>query len=70
MGSEEVPVPQLPEEAAATLFRQLDGEWLPRIYANPRDEARVREMSQMSRVDLVRRMGGAMRTGFRSMAKA
>ena len=30
-----VPIPQLPEEAAANLFRQLDGPWLPRIYANP-----------------------------------
>ena len=65
---EGIPIPQSPEEAAETLFRQIDGAWLPRIYANPRDEERAKTLSQMSRAEIVKRMGGAMRTGFRSLA--
>ena len=61
-----VPVPQRPEDAAAHLFRQIDGDWLPLIYANPEDEKRAADMRDMSRVELIRRMSGAMRTGFRA----
>jgi short-subunit dehydrogenase len=61
-----VAIPQLPDEAAAQLFAQLDGDWLPLIYANPADEARAAQLAKLPRVDLIRRMGAAMRSGFRA----
>ncbi|TZG24724.1 SDR family NAD(P)-dependent oxidoreductase [Sphingomonas montanisoli] len=66
---EGVPVPQTPEDAASHLFRQMAGQWLPRFFANPRDEVRAGEMKAMSRVELVKRMGDAMRSGYRAMAQ-
>jgi short-subunit dehydrogenase len=63
-----VPLPQTPEDAAANLFAQLDKEWLPLIYANPADAARAEQMKAMSRVEMITRMGDAMRSGYRSMA--
>lgn len=44
---EGTPVPQDPEEAAANLFAQLDKEWLPVVFANPRDEENAGLMSAM-----------------------
>lgn len=38
-------LPQLPEDAAANLFAQIDREWLPTIFANPDDAARWTRMS-------------------------
>jgi short-subunit dehydrogenase len=65
-----VPVPQEPAEAAANLFAQLDREWLPLIYANPADAARAEQMKAMTRVEMITRMGDAMRSGYRSMAES
>ncbi|MCB2046914.1 MAG: SDR family NAD(P)-dependent oxidoreductase [Novosphingobium sp.] len=45
---EGTPVPQDPEEAAANLFAQLDKEWLPLIYANPRDEENAGKMAALT----------------------
>jgi short-subunit dehydrogenase len=33
------PLPQEPEDASANLFAQIDKEWIPLVYGNPRDEA-------------------------------
>ncbi|RVT94484.1 SDR family NAD(P)-dependent oxidoreductase [Sphingomonas crocodyli] len=63
--AEGIPLPQLPEDAAASLFAQIDGEWLPRIFANPRDEQNAIANRDKSRVEMIMRMGDAMRTGWR-----
>ena len=47
-------LPQLPEDAAANLFAQIDREWLPLIFANPADEARSKMIAGVPRQDLIR----------------
>jgi short-subunit dehydrogenase len=61
-----VPIPQLPKDAAAYLFEQIDGDWQPLIYANARDAERATALKHLSRLDLITRMGAAMRSGYRA----
>jgi NAD(P)-dependent dehydrogenase (short-subunit alcohol dehydrogenase family) len=66
---EGVPVPQLPEEAAESLFQQLEGDWKPRTYANPLDEARCKELAKQPREAVINRMSDSQRLGWETMAK-
>jgi short-subunit dehydrogenase len=59
-------LPQLPEEAAENLFKQLDKEWLPLIFANPLDEARQKALRNADRATIIKRIGDMQRTGYRS----
>jgi short-subunit dehydrogenase len=47
-------LPQLPEDASANLFNQIDKEWLPVIYANPEDEARMKLGAAVPLADRIR----------------
>jgi short-subunit dehydrogenase len=47
-------VPQFPEDASANLFAQIDKEWLPVIYANPDDEARMKLGRDVPLADRIR----------------
>jgi short-subunit dehydrogenase len=47
------PVPQAPEDAAAHLFAQLDREWLPMVYANPRDEENAAKLAALTLAERV-----------------
>lgn len=54
--------PQLPEDAAANLFKQIDQEWLPKIFANPLDEANFdKAMRTMSRKEFITTWAKAQR---------
>jgi hypothetical protein len=55
-----------PDDSAAHLFEQFDGEPLPPIYADPADEARAAQFAKVPRIDMIRRMGAAMRAGFQA----
>ena len=61
-----VKIPQLPEEAAARLFANLAGEWQPMIFADEEDQIRDQAMKTMPRASVIKRISGAMRTGFRT----
>jgi short-subunit dehydrogenase len=61
-----MPIPQLPEDAAANLFAQLDKEWLPLIFANPEDEERSKMMASIPRADLIRMAAEAQRNWYSS----
>jgi short-subunit dehydrogenase len=63
-----VPIPQEPSDAAANLFKQIDKEWIPLTYANPRDEANAQQAKSLTRIEMITRIGDAMRSGYRSMA--
>jgi len=54
-------VPQMPEDASANLFGQIDKEWLPVIFANPEDEARQKMMQDVPRKDLITMAGEAQK---------
>ena len=54
-------IPQLPEEASANLFAQIDREWLPVIYANPEDEERQKLGRDVPRKDLIKIAGEAQK---------
>lgn len=41
-------IPQLPEDASASLFAQIDNEWLPVIFTNPEDKPRWDGMAAMA----------------------
>ncbi len=58
------PVPQDPEEAAANLFAQLDREWLPVVYANPRDEENTQRLSAMTLAQRITLTSDATRASF------
>jgi short-subunit dehydrogenase len=62
---EGVKAPQLPEDAAAHLFAQLEGDWEPLIYADVQDAQRAAATRDMPRSEMIRRIGLAMRSGFR-----
>ena len=49
-----MPIPQLPEDAAANLFAQFDRGWLPVIFANPADETRFAAMVAAPKADVIR----------------
>ena len=61
-------IPQLPEEAAANLMRQIDVEWLPVIFANPEDQGRYRMMIDAPRPDMIRMAAKAQRDWYSSPA--
>ncbi len=61
---EGTPVPQDPEEAAANLFAQLDREWLPVVYANPRDEENTHRLSAMTLAQRITLTSDATRASF------
>lgn len=61
---EGTPLPQAPEEAAANLFAQLAGEWPPMVWANPRDEAGHRAMTQRPLAERIMLTSDAVRTSF------
>jgi short-subunit dehydrogenase len=61
----EFPVPQMPEDASANLFAQIDKEWLPVIYANPRDEERQKLSRDVPKADLIS-MAGKMQEAWYS----
>jgi short-subunit dehydrogenase len=56
--------PQEPEDASANLFAQLDREWIPLIYANPRDEAAARRSSELSRAERIAMISDPMRASW------
>jgi short-subunit dehydrogenase len=58
--------PQDPVDASAHLFAQLDKEWIPLIYANPRDEAAAQRHAQMSRAERIRMMSDPMRKSWKT----
>lgn len=41
-------IPQLPEDAAASLFAQIDDEWLPVVFTNPDDKPRWDAMAAIA----------------------
>jgi short-subunit dehydrogenase len=53
--------PQAPEDASANLFSQLDKEWLPLIYANPRDEEAARRNALTPRAERINMISDATR---------
>lgn len=57
-------VPQLPQDASANLFAQIDREWLPVIYANPEDEARGLLTRDIPRKDLIKMAGEAQKAWY------
>jgi short-subunit dehydrogenase len=61
---EGAPVPQAPEEAAANLFTQLDQEWLPMVWANPRDQAGSVRLADMTLAERVNITSDAVRKSF------
>jgi len=61
---EGTPVPQDPEEAAANLFLQLDKEWLPVVFANPRDEANAAMMASMPLAERITMVSEVARASF------
>ena len=60
-------VPQAPEEAAASLFMQIDQGWKPLIFANPLDEARYRQSTVADRESAITRMREMFLSGYRSL---
>jgi short-subunit dehydrogenase len=62
--AEGTPVPQTPEEASGHLFAQLDKEWLPMVYSNPKDEANNRRIENLTRAEKINRMSGPMKASF------
>ena len=60
-------VPLTPEEAAANLFRQLDKEWIPLIFANPRDRARYEQASLVDRAEAIVRTREMFLSGYKSL---
>jgi len=63
---EGVVIPQEPAEAAATLFNQIDREWVPLIYANPQDEARVEKTLHLTRAEKVCLASDGMRASLKA----
>jgi short-subunit dehydrogenase len=57
--------PQDPADASAHLFAQLDKEWIPLIYANPKDEAAAKRNAQMSRAERIRMMSDPTRESWK-----
>jgi len=57
--------PQQPEDAAATLFAQIDREWIPHIYANPEDEAMIKAAANVSKTERILQVGDAMRATYK-----
>lgn len=60
-------VPQAPEEAAQSLFTQIDRGWKPLIFANPLDEARYRQFTIDDREAAIHRMREMFLSGYRSL---
>jgi short-subunit dehydrogenase len=65
--TEGMPIPQTPEEAAANLFGQLDTEWLPLVFANPKDRARYEQLALADRAIAISRMRDMFLGGYRSL---
>ena len=61
---EGTPVPQDPEDAAAHLFVQLDKEWLPMVWANPKDEANAQLMAQRTLAERITLSSDVVRKSF------
>lgn len=57
--------PQDPVHASANLFAQLDREWIPLIYANPKDEAAAQLNLQLSRAERIRMMSDPTRKSWK-----
>jgi short-subunit dehydrogenase len=57
-------VPQDPQDAAQGLFAQLDKEWLPMVYANPRDEENARRLAALTLAERVTLTSDAVRRSF------
>jgi short-subunit dehydrogenase len=56
--------PQEPQDASANLFAQIDKEWIPLIYANPRDEEASRRNQGLSRAERIAMISDPMRASF------
>jgi short-subunit dehydrogenase len=60
--------PQDPVDASAHLFAQIDREWIPQIYANPKDAEAAQRFAAMPRADRIRMMSDPMRRSFKGEA--
>jgi len=58
--------PQDPEDASANLFAQIDKEWVPLMYANPLDEARLKRNRDLPRAESISLASEAMRASIRA----
>lgn len=63
-------VPQDPEDAARVLFAQLDREWLPMVYANPRDEENAARLAALPLAERVTLTSDAVRKSFEAASGA
>ena len=56
--------PQLPTAASASLFSQIEVEWIPLIYANPEDEQAISGASVLPKKDRVLMASDPMRASY------
>jgi short-subunit dehydrogenase len=58
--------PQDPVDASANLFAQIDREWIPQIYANPKDAEAAQRNAALPRAERIRMMSDPMRNSFKA----